>query len=258
MVFEPDVADWFGGAQRIVFVHAHPDDESILTGGTLAGLAHTGRDVSVLTLTRGELGEVIPREWKHLEGSERLAGHRSRELQRALRKLGVQHAAFLGSGLARVEGKPDRTYRDSGMQWGQDGRAEPAPNADEGALTRAALQEVISDVRAFARVTRAEVLVTYDEDGGYGHPDHVVAHHAVRAAAQELNLSMWSIVSEPGTMSSRRDQAAALAVDRWLDRKRAALAQHRSQLTVEGHALRLSGGQRIEISAREFFGLLPQ
>lgn len=258
MVFVPDVADWFGGAQRIVFVHAHPDDESIFTGGTLAGLAHTGREVSVLTLTRGELGEVIPHEWKHLEGSERLAGHRSRELQRALRKLGVQHAAFLGSGLARAEGKPDRTYRDSGMQWGQDGRAEPAPNADDESLTRAELQEVISDVRAFARATRAEVLVTYDEGGGYGHPDHVVAHQAVRAAAQELNLAMWSIVSESVAMSRTRGQIEVLVVDRWLDRKRAALTQHGSQLTVEGQALRLSGGQRIEISAREFFVLLPQ
>lgn len=258
MVYEPDVAAWFGGAQRVLFVHAHPDDESIFSGGTIAGLAHTGRDVSVLTLTRGERGEVLPSEWKHLEGTPHLAAHRSRELERALRQLGVRQAAFLGSALARGDGLIPRRYRDSGMQWGASGRAEPAPDASDDALSRADVLEVARDVMAFARATRAEVLVTYDEEGGYGHPDHVMAHQATRAAARELNLTVWSIVSEPADAHAHVTHVNAFAVERWLDRKRAALAQHASQLALEGSHLRLSGGQLHEIAVHEFFVLLPQ
>lgn len=264
MAFEPDVADWFGGAQRIVFVHAHPDDESIFTGGTLAALAHTGRDVSLLTLTRGEQGEVLPEELKRLEGTPQLAGHRSRELERALRQLGVRRFAFLGTQLARAPGKSQRRYRDSGMQWGTDGRAEAAATVDPDALTHAELDEVRDDVIAFVRATGAEVLVSYDEDGWYGHPDHVVAHRAALAAASALKLALWVIVSEPPASSASpapdagAPQVHEHAVDRWLDRKRGALAQHVSQLTVEGTSLRLSGGQVHAISTRECFTLKRQ
>lgn len=264
MAFEPDVAEWFGGAQRILFVHAHPDDESIFTGGTLAALAHTGRDVSLLTLTRGERGEVLPSELKRLEGTPQLAGHRSRELQRALQQLGVRRFAFLGTELARASGKPQRRYRDSGMQWGPDGRAEAAATVDPDALACAELDEVRDDVIAFVRATGAEVLVSYDEDGGYGHPDHVVAHRAALAAATALNLALWVIVAEsPAPLASPASHAGALpvhehVVDRWFDRKRGALAQHASQLTIEGSALRLSGGQVHEISLRECFTLKRQ
>ena len=109
----------------MLFVHAHPDDETIVTGGTIALLAESGATVTVLTCTRGERGEVIPAPFKHLEGAgEQLAEFRAAELARALHVLGVTDHRFLGEDRARWGQAEPRRYTDSGMQWrGEHSRA---------------------------------------------------------------------------------------------------------------------------------------
>src|ERR1700712_2147540 len=99
--------------ERVLFVHAHPDDETISTGGTIATLIDAGASVTVLTCTRGERGEVVPNELKHLEGSTALAAWRAGELAHAMTVLGVTAHRYLGANNARWAGRPSRLYRDS-------------------------------------------------------------------------------------------------------------------------------------------------
>ncbi|MGW2820543.1 N-acetyl-1-D-myo-inositol-2-amino-2-deoxy-alpha-D-glucopyranoside deacetylase [Streptomyces sp. NPDC001443] len=153
-------------ARSLLLVHAHPDDESINNGATMARYAAEGVRVTLVTCTLGELGEVIPPELAHLSGAA-LGEHRLGELAAAMNELGVKDFRQLGG--------PGR-YRDSGMM-GLPDNDDPAcfwqADVDEAA---AHLLEVILEVRP-------QVLVTYDADGGYGHPDHIQAHRvAVRAA----------------------------------------------------------------------------
>ena len=132
--------------ERVLFVHAHPDDESISTGGTIATLIDRGARVTVVTCTRGELGEVIPAELKYLEGSgEPLAEVRTAELASAMAILGVTDHRFLGDANARWADRAPRRYTDSGMQWGEHG-AEPLSTTSEDSLCAAPLGEVAAGV----------------------------------------------------------------------------------------------------------------
>jgi N-acetyl-1-D-myo-inositol-2-amino-2-deoxy-alpha-D-glucopyranoside deacetylase len=164
-------------APRLLFVHAHPDDETLATGVAIAHHAARGDDVHVLTCTLGEEGEVIPPHLAHLEGADGdpLAEHRREELRGAMDVLGVT-SHLLGAGAEGL--RP--AYRDSGMA-GSPAAAHPrawagADLADAAAAVRAVLDDVAPDV-----------VVTYDATGGYGHPDHVRTHeatcHAVASAA---------------------------------------------------------------------------
>src|SRR5699024_2726508 len=114
---DTEISKWFSGAKRVMFVHAHPDDETIATGGTLAALAEAGLEPLVVTLTRGERGEVVDGPLAHLAGTDGLAPHRQAELAAALAMLGVERHAFLGVPPARAEGLPPTIYEDSGMAW---------------------------------------------------------------------------------------------------------------------------------------------
>ena len=93
---------------RIAFIHAHPDDETLATGALIAWLVASGHEVSLLTATRGERGEVVPGPLSHLAGTPALETHREGELAGALRVLGVARHAFLGDPPAG----PGRRYRD--------------------------------------------------------------------------------------------------------------------------------------------------
>lgn len=257
-----DPQQFFDGAQRVLFVHAHPDDESISTGGTIAALNASGAVAAVLTLTRGEQGEAASVQFSHLEGTEAFAEHRITELSRALEALHVTQHAFLGSGLARAASLPPRRYEDSGMQWGANGLAEAASHVGAEALTSASIAEALADLLAYADAIGADALVSYDQDGGYGHPDHVLAHQLTRAAAVGLELPFWQIVPEQDELG---DAAAAGEFDlsihdvqNWLVAKRSALAAHASQLTLAKNTFVLSGGQAHQISAREMFMRVPE
>ncbi|RKE20969.1 N-acetyl-1-D-myo-inositol-2-amino-2-deoxy-alpha-D-glucopyranoside deacetylase [Streptomyces sp. TLI_171] len=149
-------------ARGLLLVHAHPDDESINNGSTMARYAAEGVRVTLVTCTLGEGGEVIPPELAHLEQSRdnTLGAHRIGELAAAMRELGVSDHRFLGG--------PGR-YRDSGMMGVPD-------NDDPSCFWRAELDEAAGHLVEVIREVRPQVLVTYDEQGGYGHPDHIQAH----------------------------------------------------------------------------------
>lgn len=249
---------WFDGARQVLFVHAHPDDETITTGGTLAALAEFGRLAGVLTLTRGEQGEVMPgvQVPEDPTGDERngLASLRTTELANALLELGItqpQRHAFLGSELARVHGHDSRTYQDSGMQWHPDGHAVAADAVGSGALAHAAFEDALEDALAFARllssVTTVDAVVSYDENGGYGHPDHIFAHTLARAIAHSLSIPFWIITTDG------RAGAEEFDISAWLPRKIAALRAHASQLVLHGNSFEFTGGQVHPVTTSEWF-----
>lgn len=250
---------WFDSAQRVVFVHAHPDDETIATGGTLAGLAAAGKPAGLITLTRGEQGEVTPGPFLGLQGTPGLAPHREQELAAALLMLGVEDHAFLGTAPARHEGLDDRVYEDSGMQWGPDGLATVSATTGDRALTRAPASELINDLMYGVLSLECDAIVSYDDAGGYGHPDHVLAHRAARAVAAAIEVPFWEIV--PGSaIESREAENATFAeaegydVSEWIERKVGALRMHGTQLTVrDGDEIEHVGGQRQEISRTEYY-----
>ncbi len=159
--------------RRALFVHAHPDDETINNGVTMARYVAEGAQVTLLTCTLGEEGEVLVPELELLAAAEgdQLGGYRIGELRAAMAVLGVTDVRFLGG--------PGR-YRDSGMM------GTPA-NEHPRAFWNADLDEAVAHAVAVVREVRPQVVVTYDENGGYGHPDHIQAHRvamgAVRAAA---------------------------------------------------------------------------
>jgi len=171
-------AQGFPRQARLLFIHAHPDDETLATGITMAAYAAQGHDVHLLTCTLGEEGEVIPPELAHC-GSDRddsLGYTRREELRAAMAVLGVQHAV-LGEDPAR--GVASR-YRDSGMV-GTSGAEHPD------AFACADLDEAAAMVVAHIRALRPDVVVTYDKQGGYSHPDHVQAHRVTMSALSALS-----------------------------------------------------------------------
>ena len=250
-----DPSQWFDGGRRVLFVHAHPDDETITTGGTLAALAEAGAAPALVTLTRGERGEVVAGPFSALQGTPALAAHRETELAAALFMLGVDRHAFLGTPPARAAELPPRSYADSGMMWGPGGVAVAAPDAAAEALTRAAAVDPLTDLLALAHAWEAGAIVSYAADGGYGHPDHVFAHRLGRAVAHGLDLPFWEIVSPEAASADPLLQEGCEAHDvtPWLERKTGALRAHATQLTVDGDDIVHVGGQRQAIDRIECF-----
>ncbi|WP_253770614.1 N-acetyl-1-D-myo-inositol-2-amino-2-deoxy-alpha-D-glucopyranoside deacetylase [Goodfellowiella coeruleoviolacea] len=156
---------------RLLLVHAHPDDESLWTGGTIARYAARGVHVTVVTCTLGEEGEVIPPGLRELasDAADQLGGYRLGELRSACAALGVTDHRFLG-GVGR--------WRDSGM-------AGTPTNDHPRAFVRGSLDEQAEALAAVIREVRPQVVVSYDANGGYGHPDHIRAHDITMAAAAE-------------------------------------------------------------------------
>jgi N-acetyl-1-D-myo-inositol-2-amino-2-deoxy-alpha-D-glucopyranoside deacetylase len=149
-------------------VHAHPDDETIGTGATMAKYAAEGAHVTLVTCTLGEEGEILVPELAHLAADRDggLGQHRIEELAGAMAALGVTDHRFLG-GAGR--------WRDSGMMG-------TPPNDDPASFWRADLDEAVGALVAVVREVRPQVMVSYDANGGYGHPDHIQAHRVALAA----------------------------------------------------------------------------
>ncbi len=163
----------------LVFLHAHPDDESITTAAPKARFAAAGVPVTLVTCTRGELGEVIGDEYAHLEGDgDGLAAHRETELAAAMAELGVTDHRFLGAA-AGVR------YRDSGMVWGPDGLATPPPDVADDAFAVSDLDAAATHLAQIIDEVRPSLVITYEPGGGYCHPDHVRAS-AVTSRSLEL------------------------------------------------------------------------
>jgi N-acetyl-1-D-myo-inositol-2-amino-2-deoxy-alpha-D-glucopyranoside deacetylase len=178
-------------AERVLFVHAHPDDESISTGGTIALLVDGGSAVTVLTATRGELGTG--------------RGDRVANLTAALDILGVTDHRYLGAADARWPGKALREYADSGTE------------SSASSLTAAPFGEVATDVAAVIEDVKPTIVVSYDEAGGAGHPDHIRVHQAARRAAEVMDVPFFTIETTGGE---------PVDISSVLERKNAALAAH--------------------------------
>jgi N-acetyl-1-D-myo-inositol-2-amino-2-deoxy-alpha-D-glucopyranoside deacetylase len=156
--------------RRLLLVHAHPDDETINNGATMARYVAEGAAVTLLTCTLGEEGEILVPELEQLaaDQADQLGGYRIWELRAAMAALGVTDIRFLGG--------PGR-FRDSGMM------GTPA-NEHPRAFWNADLDEAVAHAVAVVRDVRPQVVVTYDENGGYGHPDHIQAHRVAMAAVE--------------------------------------------------------------------------
>jgi N-acetyl-1-D-myo-inositol-2-amino-2-deoxy-alpha-D-glucopyranoside deacetylase len=163
-------ADSVAAARRLLLVHAHPDDEVIGTGATMAHYAAMGAHVTLVTCTLGEEGEIHVPELAGLaaEQADQLGGYRIAELARACDALGVADHRFLG-GAGR--------YRDSGMMG--------LPTNDHPrSFWQADLDEAAAYLVDVLREVRPQVVVTYDGNGFYGHPDHIQAHRVAMRAAE--------------------------------------------------------------------------
>lgn len=275
---------------RVLYVHAHPDDETVVTGASIAHLARAGAEVVLLTMTRGERGEVIPAALQHLEvgkpgctdDGSALGDYRVGELHAACAALGVRSQFFAGqapafdSSVGLSNGR-DR-YLDSGMAWGSDGRPTAAPDVSPASLTAAPVEEAAAHIAAAIRAVRPTAVVTYDDDGGYGHPDHIRTGQATLRAVELAGAagaggSGWSVpvtwaIEGEFSGSDSRVQAVVEAAPADLGAKRAALEAHATQVTLPADPADLtfafSNGVNQKISGVETFrlvagdaGLLP-
>jgi N-acetyl-1-D-myo-inositol-2-amino-2-deoxy-alpha-D-glucopyranoside deacetylase len=154
----------------LMLVHAHPDDEAISTGGVMMKAKAHGHRVVLVTATRGEVGEIYNMD--ESASRPRLGEIRTEELKAAGEILGVDRQEFLG-------------YRDSGM-------VDTGDNKDPRSFHQARLEEAASRLAILIREERPDVVITYAEDGVYGHPDHIKAHHVTNAALDMLEREGWS------------------------------------------------------------------
>ena len=270
-------------SRRLLLVHAHPDDETINNGATMARYVAEGSSVTLLTCTLGEEGEVLVPDLAHLaaDQADQLGGYRIWELRGAMDVLGVSDIRFLG-GAGR--------YRDSGMI------GTPA-NENPRAFWNADLDEAVALAVAVVREVRPQVVVTYDENGGYGHPDHIQAHRvamaAVEAAADagyrpelgepwdvakvywccvprtvlqrgidalaEVGESFFEGVTDAADIPFAVDDAdVAAAVDgrAHVAQKDAAMRAHPTQILVDGPFFALSNNLGQEVLAVEYYRLV--
>ena len=243
----------------LMAVHAHPDDECITTGGSLARYSAEGVHTALVTCTGGEVGEISD---PALATPENLAEVRERELAEACRILGVSERFSLG-------------YRDSGMM-GTDDNQHPA------SFWQADIDEATGKLAAIVRRVRPDVIVTYNERGDYGHPDHINAHRVAVAAfhaagdsprypehgpgpwtPSKLYYSAWPRSrfelmrrllreADMADLLSQEEEdsdwditvpdeliSTAIDVSAYLDAKRAALAAHRTQMAPDGFFMRI-------------------
>ena len=167
-------------AKRLLLVHAHPDDETINNGVTMAKYAASGAQVTLVTCTRGEEGEVLVTELANLasDKDDKLGEHREVELKDAMAQLGINDFRFLGA--------PNKKWRDSGMMG--------TPQNERGnVFWQADLDEASHELVKIILEIQPQVLITYDEFGGYGHPDHIKAHRVAMRAAELAAEQGWQV-----------------------------------------------------------------
>jgi len=269
--------------RRLLLVHAHPDDETIGTGATMAKYVDEGAHVALVTCTLGEEGEILLEEHAHraADRDDSLGEHRKIELANAMAALGVADHRQLGG---------DHKYRDSGMMGTPD-------NDDPDCFWRADLLAAASDLVAVIREVRPQVLVTYDDFGGYGHPDHIQAHRvamyaSVLAAAPSFRPDLgeaWEIAKiywtafpksivragiealraagettgfaamDPDDMPFACDDelvTTTIDAEAWLERKTAAMAAHATQISMEDGFFALSNNIGSRAFGREYYRLV--
>jgi N-acetyl-1-D-myo-inositol-2-amino-2-deoxy-alpha-D-glucopyranoside deacetylase len=277
--------------QRMLLVHAHPDDESIGQGATMAKYAARGTGVTLVTCTLGEEGEVLVPSLEHLasDKEDKLGHHRIGELANAMKELGVTDHRFLGG--------PGR-FRDSGMVWHESGHATHGEDVKEGTFWRTDILEPAALLVEIIREVRPQVMVTYDEFGGYGHPDHIQAHRVAMYAASlaaaasyredlgpawDIPKIYWGAMSESRMRAGLRrlreagdtttfegmdpegdlgpfvtpDHLLSAVVDGndFVEAKLAAMRAHATQIAVDGPFFAMSNNLGNEVWGTEFFRL---
>lgn len=232
-----NLVELFGRAP--LFVHAHPDDETLQTGSLIAACHNQGLHTAVVTATRGELGEIVPGTIPLDSTMEQLAAHREEELELASEVLGVDEHYWLGTAPARAEGLGNRKYQDSGMVWISEGVAGPSGESSEGTLCGSSLEEEVRDLVALIELTSPTAIVSYDRTGTYSHPDHIRTHEISFQAAQQAGIPFFEIASDINDPEFQR-----LELGEYLDIVIDALSKYRSQLTVYPDHIMHVGGQR--------------
>jgi len=257
---------------RLLLVHAHPDDETINNGATMALYADLGAQVTLVTCTRGEEGEVLVSDLSHLASSatDSLGQHREVELKDAMATLRVNDFRFLGDHEVK--------FRDSGMMGTEpNNRPDVFWQADLD-LAAAHLVKVIDEVKP-------HVLITYDEIGGYGHPDHIQAH---RVAMRASELAQWKIskiywnampksvlaegiakMKEAGSdffgaesvddlPFAKDDSLVTAMIDgtKYVDLKMKAMAAHATQIELDGPFFALSNNLGQQVWGHEYYSLV--
>lgn len=260
---------------RLLLVHAHPDDETINNGATMAQYVSRGVHVTLITCTRGEEGEVLVPELAHLASNQddQLGQHREIELANAMKVLGVSDFRFLGA--------PEKVFRDSGMI-----DTEPNKRADN--FWNADLDEAAEYLVSVILEIKPQVLVTYDEIGGYGHPDHIQAHRVAMRAAEIARERGWAIqkiywntipksVIEQGIEAlkgtgnqffgvekaedfpfAQPDELVTTVINAedFVTKKMDAMRAHPTQIAVDGPFFALSDNLGFKVWGQEFYRLV--
>lgn len=260
---------------RLLLVHAHPDDESINNGATMAAYVARGAQVTLVTCTRGEEGEILVPELSHLASDKEdgLGAHREIELAAAMNELGVSDFRFLGA--------PVKKWRDSGM-------IGTPQNEGPDAFWNSDLDEAARHLEKIILEIKPHVLITYDENGGYGHPDHIKAHQVAMRAAELARTSGWEIkkiywntipisVIEEGIAAMKGTGVDFFGVekaedfpfaapdhlvttvfngDEFVAKKMAAMKAHPTQIAVDGPFFALSDNLGFRVWGREFYRLV--
>jgi N-acetyl-1-D-myo-inositol-2-amino-2-deoxy-alpha-D-glucopyranoside deacetylase len=257
---------------RLLLVHAHPDDETINNGATMAMYAALGAEVTLITCTRGEEGEVLVEEHSHKAAThdDLLGEHRVLELNEAMKALGIKDHRFLGD--------PDIKYRDSGMMGTEpNNRGDNFWKADFDVATDH-LVRVIDEIKP-------HLLITYDEFGGYGHPDHIQAHRVAMAAADKSQWKIekiyWNVmprsVIQQGIDAMKAIGSDFMGVENaddlpfakddsfvsahidgndYVEEKMAAMRAHATQIAVDGPFFALSNNLGLQVWGNEYYTLV--
>ena len=257
---------------RVLLVHAHPDDETINNGATMAMYAALGASVTLVTCTRGEEGEVLIPELSHLAASatDSLGQHRITELALAMKELGVADHRFLGEGV--------KLYRDSGMMGTE-------PNNRPDVFWQADLEEAADLLVQVIDEVKPHVLITYDEFGGYGHPDHIQAHRVAMRAAEKSDWDIpkiyWNVMPV-SVIQEGIDAMKGIGSDFWgaekaedlpfakddsfvhalvdgnafVEKKMNAMKAHSTQIAVDGPFFALSNNVGLQVWGNEYYTLV--
>lgn len=257
---------------RVLLVHAHPDDETINNGATMAMYAALGASVTLVTCTRGEEGEVLIPELAHLAASatDSLGQHRITELALAMKELGVTDHRFLAEGV--------KLYRDSGMMGTE-------PNNRPDVFWQADLDEAADLLVQVIDEVKPHVLITYDEFGGYGHPDHIQAHRVAMRAAEKSEWDLpkiyWNVmplsVIQEGIDAMKgidsdfwgaekaedlpfaKDDSFVHALvngNAYVEKKMNAMKAHSTQIAVDGPFFALSNNVGLQVWGNEYYTLV--
>ena len=256
----------------MLLVHAHPDDETINNGSTMAMYAALGADVTLVTCTRGEEGEVLVQDLAHLaaHATDSLGEHRVIELADAMKALGITDHRFLGEG--------QKKYRDSGMMGTE-------PNNRPDVFWQADLELASDDLVKVIEEVRPHVLITYDEIGGYGHPDHIQAHRVAMRAAEKSSWKIekiyWNVMPK-SVIQEGIDAMKALGSDfmgaekaedlpfakddsfvhamvngnEYVEKKMDAMRAHATQIEVDGPFFALSNNLGLQVWGNEYYTLV--